>query len=323
MILALVEHDGGAPEETSLEALALARELADAEDRALAAVAFGDGAAALADVLGAHGVAELHHVAHDRLERYAPDAWAESVVQLADDRGAATIVGPGTDRGHDVLARVGAKLDAPLATNCLEVEVDDGAYELRRNRWGGSLIEHARLEGERKLLTAAEHEFPAEPASSATEPTVSAFEPDLEDAHLAVQLDRVETGDEEGIPLGEARVVVGGGRGVGSAEDYDQLEELAELLGGTVGASRAAVNEGWRPHDDQVGQTGAKISPDVYIACGISGAVQHMVGCKGADSILAINTDSEAAIVQKADWAVVADLHEVVPALNEALREAD
>lgn len=323
MILALVEHDEGTPEEASLESLAMARELATAEGDSLEAVAFGDEADALGDELGEYGVEAVHSVAHDRLERYAPDAWAESVVQLASEREAETITAPGTDRGREVLARVGASLDAPMATNCLAVDVaDDGAYELRRNRWGGSLIEHARLEGEHRLLTAAEHEFPIEPAASPTEPTVSSFEPDLEDDRFAVRVDRVEAGDEEGIPLGEARVVVGGGRGVGSAEDYDQLEELAELLGGTVGASRAAVNEGWRPHDDQVGQTGAKISPDVYIACGISGAVQHMVGCKGADTLLAINTDPEAAIVQKADWAVIGDLHEVVPKLNEAVRDA-
>ncbi|MDG5820482.1 electron transfer flavoprotein subunit alpha/FixB family protein [Natronococcus sp. A-GB7] len=323
MILALVEHDGGTPEELSLEGLAMARKLSTAEGQPLEAVAFGDEADALGDELGEYGVETVHCVAHDRLERYAPDAWAESVVQLASRREAETITAPGTDRSREVLARVGASLDAPLATNCLAVDVaDDGAYELRRNRWGGSLIEHARLTGEHKLLTAAEHEFPIEPAASPTEPSVSTVEPDLEDDLFTVQVDRVESGDEEGIPLGEARVVVGGGRGVGSAEDYDQLEELAELLGGTVGASRAAVNEGWRPHDDQVGQTGAKISPDVYIACGISGAVQHMVGCKGADTLLAINTDSEAAIVQKADWAVIGDLHEVVPELNETLRDA-
>jgi electron transfer flavoprotein alpha subunit len=125
------------------------------------------------------------------------------------------------------------------------------------------------------------------------------------------------------VPLGEARVVVGGGRGVGRAEDFDQLEELADALGGALGASRAAVNEGWRPHDDQIGLTGAKISPDIYIPCGISGAVQHMVGCKGAANILAVNTDPEAAIIQKADYAVIGDLHEVVPALTEAVREAE
>jgi len=322
MILALVEHESGLPDDVSLESLSLARTLATAEGTELAAAVFGDEGAALADELGAYGVEEIHHVTHEDLEGYAPEAWGESVAQLADDLEAGTVVVPGTDRGHEVAAHAGATLDAPMAANCVAVDVgDDGAYELERHRWGGSLLEHARLEGDRKLVSAAKHEFPVEPADEETNPTVVTFSPSLEAEHLRVRVDRVESGDEEGIPLGEARVVVGGGRGVGGPDDYDQLEELADLLGGTVGASRAAINEGWRPHDDQVGQTGAKISPDIYIACGISGAVQHMVGCKGAETILAVNTDPEAAIIQKADWAVVGDLHEVVPELNDAIRE--
>lgn len=150
---------------------------------------------------------------------------------------------------------------------------------------------------------------------------MEAFTPALDDSHLRVRVERVEESDVEGVPLGEARVVVGGGRGVGGPEDFDKLEELADLLGGAVGSSRAAVNEGWRPHDDQIGLTGAKISPDIYIACGISGAVQHMVGCKGSENIIAINTDPEAAIMQNGDYAVIGDLHEVVPALCDAIRK--
>ncbi|MDS0476180.1 electron transfer flavoprotein subunit alpha/FixB family protein [Natrinema sp. 1APR25-10V2] len=324
MILAFVEHDSGVADELSLESLTMARELAAAEGTSLCAVVFSDEGAALADELGRYGVEELHRVTHDRLDGYAPQAWGESVSQLVSELGAAAVTAPETDRGHEVLANVGAALDAPMAASCIDIDVSDGgeAYELRRHRWGGSLIEHARLEGETKLVSAAEREYPVEEAASTTEPAVSEFTPSLDDSHLRVRVERVETTDEEGIPLGEARVVVGGGRGVGGPEDYDELEELADLLGGTVGASRAAINEGWRPHDDQIGLTGAKISPDIYIACGISGAVQHMVGCKGADTILAINTDSEAAIIQKADYAVIGDLHEVVPELSDAIREA-
>lgn len=324
MILGFVEHESGVPEETSLEMLTMARDLAVAEETELGAVVFGDEGTALKDELGPYGVDEIYHVTHDRLEGYTPEAWGESVAQLVSELGASTVAAAGTDRGHEMLAHAGTTLDAPMATNCVDVDVTEAGeiYEVRRHRWGGSLVEHARLEGETKLVTAAEHEYPIEEAASTTEPTVSEFTPSLDDSHLRVRVERVETADEEGIPLGEARVVVGGGRGVGGPEGYDKLEELADLLGGTVGASRAAINEGWRPHDDQIGLTGAQISPDVYIACGISGAVQHMVGCKGADKILAINTDSEAAIIQKADYAVIGDLHEVVPELTDAIREA-
>ena len=318
MILSLVEHAGGSPEESSLEALTLARELATATDAALEAVAFGTEATALGEELGEYGVETVHRVADERLDTYAPEAWAESVAQLLDATDPEAVVAPGTDRGQEVLAHVGAKCDLPMAANCLDVEVGE-VYELSRQRWGGSLVEHARLDSNPKLLTAAAHEFSPETVIATAETTVQPFEPTLDESAFRISVDRVEESDETGVSLGEARVVVGGGRGVGGPEDYDKLETLADSLGGTVGASRAAVNEGWRPHDDQIGQTGTKISPDLYVACGISGAVQHMVGCKGADNILAINTDPEAAIMQKADYAVVGDLHEVVPELNDAL----
>ncbi|WP_058991969.1 electron transfer flavoprotein subunit alpha/FixB family protein [Haloarcula sp. CBA1127] len=318
MILTLVEHAGGSPEESSLEALTLARELSTATDASLEAVAFGAESAALREELGDYGIETVHRVADDRLDTYAPEAWAESIAQLLDTTDTDAVVAPGTDRGQEVLAHVGAKCDLPMAANCLDVEAGD-VYELSRQRWGGSLVEHARLDGDPKLLTAAPHEFSPETVTATAETAVQPFEPSLEESAFRVTVDRVEESGETGVSLGEARVVVGGGRGVGSPEDYDKLETLAESLSGTVGASRAAVNEGWRPHDDQIGQTGTKISPDLYVACGISGAVQHMVGCKGADNILAINTDPEAAIMQKADYAVVGDLHEVVPELNDAL----
>ena len=318
MILGFVEQSGGEPLDASLEMLTFARDLAS-DSEPLDVVAFGTEGADLADHLGDYGVDEVHHVTHDRLDAYAPEAWGESVAQLVAELDPEAVVAPGTDRGHEVLTHAGAGLDLPMAANCTDVDTGE-VYELTRYRWGGSLLEHARLDAETKLLTAAEHEHPIETIESPTESSSREFEPSLEDSHFRVQVDRLEESDAEGVPLGEARVVVGGGRGVGG-ENYDDLEELADLLGGAVGASRAAVNEGWRAHDDQIGLTGAKISPDLYVACGISGAVQHMVGCKGADRILAINTDPEAAIMQKSDYVVVGDLHEVVPALNEAIRE--
>jgi electron transfer flavoprotein alpha subunit len=319
-VLAFVEHEGGAPDELSLEALTLARGVAAGTGSVLGAVAFGAEGAGVAEHLGAYGVEEVHHVTHGALDGYAPAAWGEGLAALVEDLDVEAVVAPGSDRGHEVLTHAAATHDLPMAAGCTEVDPAGDAYGIERQRWGGSLLEHARLEAPTKLLTAAAHEHPVEEAAEATDPAVESFEPDLPESALGVTLDRTEESDIEGVPLGEARVVVGGGRGVGGPDGYGQLEELADLLGGAVGASRAAVNEGWRPHDDQIGLTGTKISPDIYIACGISGAVQHMVGCKGASNILAINTDPEAAIMQKAEYGVVGDLHEVVPALNDAIR---
>ena len=320
MILAFVEHEGGIPEDTSLEMLTLAREVADGTDAPLEAVVFGDEGAAVSEAVGEYDVGAVHAVSHDDLDVYAPEAWAEAVSRLVSELDPEAVLAPGSDRGHEVLSHAAAKLDLPMAANCMDVEVGD-AYEVTRQRWGGTLIEHARLSGETKLLTAAPNEVSAEPAADGTEAAVQDFTPELDESDLRVRISSIEESDEEGIPLGEARVVVSGGRGVGSPEGFDKLEELADLLGAAIGSSRAAVNEGWRSHDDQIGQTGTKISPKLYIPCGISGAVQHMVGCKGAENILAINTDPEAAIIQKAEYAVIGDLHEVVPELNEAIRK--
>ena len=143
----------------------------------------------------------------------------------------------------------------------------------------------------------------------------------MSDKDFRVQVNEIEEPDSDKISLSDARLVVGGGRGVGSAEGFASIEALAERLGGAVGASRAVTNLGWRSHADQVGQTGTRIAADLYIACGISGAIQHMVGCKGAKKLLAINTDPDAPIVAKADYAVIGDLHEVVPAINTILAE--
>lgn len=318
MILSFVEHDGDAIAEESLEAMTVARALAEETDGALAAVAIGleDSPA----VLGEYGVETVYALEGDGLDTYAPEAWAAGIDQVIDRTDPEAVIAAGIERGQELLARVGAMRNIAFAANCNEVTPGE-PYSLIRQRWGGSLLEEATLDDDPKLLSTTPHEVAARPAQEGTDPEVESVTVDLSDVDVRVTLDRIEEADIEGIPLGEARVVVGGGRGVGSGEDFAILEELADELGGTVGSSRAAVNEGWRPHDDQIGLTGAKISPELYIPCGISGAVQHWVGAKGSEHVLAINTDPEAAVVQKSDWAVIGDLHEVVPAITEALRQ--
>jgi electron transfer flavoprotein alpha subunit len=316
MVLTLVEHDNGEVDDVSLETLTLARDVAEQAGESLEAIAFGAEAEGVADDVGAYGADIVHVVDDGDLDDYAPEAYARAVVQCAEETGTEAVVAPGSDRGAETLAHVASKLDESMAAEVTDVEVGD-AYEITRQRWGGTLIEHAKLTADTNVLTVAPNEVsPSETGDGAAD--VNAFSPELEDGDLRVQLSRVEESDIEGVPLGEARVVVSGGRGTDG--DFSAIEDLAEHIpNSAVGSSRAAVNEGWRPHDDQVGQTGNKIAPDIYIPCGISGAVQHMVGCKGAETILAVNTDPEAAIIQKADWAVVADLHEVVPAVTEEL----
>jgi electron transfer flavoprotein alpha subunit len=284
-------------DELAQQALTFAR----GYDGEVDAIAFGSAPAVT-------GVRTLHVAEIDG--GYAPQAWARAIASLAPT----TVVAAGTDRGNEVLAHAAVMLGGVFAANVVRASGD----EVTRQRWGGSLLEEARMHGDVKLMTVAPHAVAIEPADG--QPAVESFAPQLQPEDLAAQVvDRVETATG-GISLADAPVVVSGGRGVGSAEGFAPLEELAGLLGAAVGCSRAVTMAGWRPHTDQVGQTGTKISPELYIPCGISGATQHMAGCKGAKKLLAINSDPDAPIMTTADYAVVGDVLEIVPAITAELR---
>jgi len=319
MILGLIEHDRGALNSLSLQMLTLGRRLASELKVPLHAIAIGSEAQALAGELAAYGASTLHLAQDDRLDDYAPAAWAQCVAEIMGASGAQMVLAAGSERGQEVMAHVAAKTDLPLAANCTDVRPGD-PFEVTRLRWGGSLLEDAALVGEVKLLTVAPHAVTAQEAPEHGQQEVTIFSPTLSENDLRVRIvSRVEP-DRSKISLGDARVVIGGGRGVGSAEGFQQLQEVADLLGGTVGCSRAVTSLGWRPHADQVGQTGTRIAPDVYLACGISGAIQHMVGCKSARCIVAINKDPEAPIMTQADYVVVGDVQQIVPALRDEIK---
>ncbi|MCA9930781.1 MAG: electron transfer flavoprotein subunit alpha/FixB family protein [Anaerolineales bacterium] len=320
MILGLIEHDRGTLNSHTLEMLTLARGLAELLDCPLAAIIVGENGRSLAPDLAAHGVSKVYLVQHERLDDYAPEAWAESIVQLIGTAQPQVVTAVGTERGNEVMAHVAARMNLPLAANCLEVHPGD-SYEMTRVCWGGSLLEEVRLSGELKLFTVAPFVIPVTETAVSGEIPVETVTPSLSEKDFRGRIvDRVEAASDK-VSLTDARVVVGGGRGVGSKDGFASLEALAELMGGAVGASRAVTNLGWRTHADQIGQTGTRIAPHLYIACGVSGAIQHMVGCKGAKHILAINTDPEAPIIAKADYAIIGDLHEVVPALIAGINE--
>jgi electron transfer flavoprotein alpha subunit len=321
-VLVVVEHGPEGVDELSLQALTFARSLNTDEDsiHALAAeppsVNLTQG---LETLLGAQGVSTLHVAEHDVFGSYAPVAVARAAAELAEHLAPAAIVATGSERGNEVLAHVGAILGLPFAANCIEATPGE-PMNVTRLRWGGSLLEEAEIHGAPALLTVAPHAVTAEATADASPATVESFTPSLSDADLLVRVTERTQAESGGVSLAEAKVVVSCGRGADSAEGFAIIEELAGLLGGAVGCSRAVTMAGWRPHTDQVGQTGTKIAPDIYIACGISGATQHMAGCKGAKSILAINTDPDAPILGSADYAVIGDLHEVVPAISAELR---
>ena len=241
------------------------------------------------------------------------------MAQLAGSLAPSLVVAAGTDRGQEVIAYAATMSDAPMAANCVEVRPGD-PFEVTRQRWGGSLLEDARLDGVPRFLTIAEHVSQPEVLAVPVQVLVEPFVPTLTGSDLRVRVVARVAPEAGRVSLADARVVVGGGRGVGGAEAFSELEELAGLLHGAVGVSRVVTSAGWRPHSQQVGQTGTRIAPDIYIACGISGAIQHIVGCKAAKSILVINTDREAPIMSRAAYAVIGDLHAVVPAISAEIR---
>jgi electron transfer flavoprotein alpha subunit len=323
-VLCLAERDGDSVAASSVSALALARGLAAASAAKVTAVVFGAGP--VPAELSNCGAAEVCQVVSAELTGYAPAAWASALRQLADARQARAVIAAGTDRGAEVLAHLGAMTGLPVAANCTSAEpATAGSWNLVRQRWAGSVLEDAVLEAPIALLTVAADVIRVDdPAPAALlaggEPALSSFSPDLEADDLRVQA-RESAERAAGASLATARVVVGGGRGVGGPDGFAALEELAMLLGGVVGVSRVVTSAGWRPHRQQVGQTGTKISPELYLACGISGAIQHMAGCLSARHIVAVNTDTEAPIISRADYAVIADLHELIPALITAIKD--
>jgi electron transfer flavoprotein alpha subunit len=309
VILVIVEHDRGTMSPATWEALAAARQLGEVH-----ALTIGAAADALVEQIGAFGASTVHQVHDDLLGDYGPEAWGEAVAQAVTALSPEIVLATGTDRGNEVMAHAAARLDLPMVANVVEF----GDDSIVRVRWGGSLLERCSLDSSIRLLTVAHHAFPAEESPVAATAASLAVQLDPTLGRTLVR-DRVERA--AGVTLATAPVVVSGGRGVGSAEGFAPLQDLATALGGVVGCSRAVTNNGWRNHTDQVGQTGTRIAPDIYIACGISGAIQHWVGAMASKKILAINIDPEANMVTKADYAVIGDLHQVVPAITaEVLR---
>jgi electron transfer flavoprotein alpha subunit len=316
-VLCLVELDGTGAADASLRALTFAREVAGPGGQ-LAAVVFGEAPAG--EALAAYGVTDAYVTGPGQVAGYAPLAWARVLAGLAGQTGADAVLAAGTDRGSEVMAHLGALTGLPLAANCVSAtRAGPGSWQIVRQRWAGLLLEDAELESSPALATVATDTVAPAPADAPTALTVHAHQPELADGDLAVRAAESAT-RSGGVSLATARVVVGGGRGVGGPDGFAPLEELAALLGGVVGVSRVVTSEGWRPHRQQVGQTGTKITPELYLACGISGAIQHIAGCASAKHIVAVNSDAAAPILSHAEYAVIGDLHKVIPALVAAIK---
>jgi electron transfer flavoprotein alpha subunit len=313
-VLVLVETDEQGAIEVSQETLTFARSF----DGALHAVVLGASPAGLLDQLGKYGVEVVHHADGDAFTSYAAAAWAAAVVTAAAD--ASVVTAAGTSRGNEVLAHVAVRLGVTMAANVVAVDSTDPLV-VSRQVLGGAAMEELPLADPVAVLTVAGHACEAQPAPAATSPSEVRLDLAVSADDLRARVVRTEPGEpDESGNLKSARVVVGAGRGAGSADGFNDLIELADLLDGALGVSRVVTSLGWRPHHEQVGQTGSRVTPDLYLACGISGAIQHWAGMSSSKTIIAINNDPDAPMVTKAHYAVIGDMHEIVPAINDELR---
>ncbi|SDS74340.1 electron transfer flavoprotein alpha subunit apoprotein [Nocardioides scoriae] len=321
MIVVYVETTGGVVAEVSLEALTLARSLAQAGGGipvdALVAGPIGD---SVPKELAEAGVRTVLHAGSPDFDAFSGAAAASAVLAAREATRAVVLLAGGTNRGNEVMARVATRLDVAMAPNVVAFG-GLSPFTVTRQVVGGAAFEEVRLSQRPAVFTVAGHAVEAATADQAGPATLTPLEVELSPADLVVRAVSTEPVDTDGADsLKSARVVVGAGRGAGGPEGFADVSELAELLGGQLGVSRVVTSLGWRPHHEQVGQTGSRIAPEVYLPCGISGAIQHWAGCASSKVIVAINTDPDAPMMTKATYAVVGDMHEVVPAINEEIR---
>ncbi len=320
-MLVLIDHSDDKPRKVSLQMLTKARELAEITGDTVAAVWFGPGGADAAATLGAHGAGKLYHWDSPDAYGYVTLPQVEALEYLIDTSEADTLLFASTSHVKDVAARLAIRMDAGVITDVSGIELaEDGRWVATKEVFGGEVITRSTFaEGKLSFIGVASNAFPAEQSGGGT-PELEAVDIDLsEEAKAATVVEVEKVGGADRPDIGEAAVVVAGGRGLGDESGFELMEQLADLMGAGVGASRAATDAGWYPHRYQIGQTGRSISPTLYLGSGISGAIQHRAGMQTSQNIVAINKDGEAPIFQIADFGVVGDLYKVVPKLVEEL----
>ncbi len=314
-VLVVAEQNEGRFRKVTYEALSAGRTIAESTGGQLCALVLGSGVSAIASEAAEYGAVRTLVVDDAALADYTTEAYTDVVAGVTGSLNASIILLGATSQGKDLAARLSARLNAALATDCIAIDHQNGQTIARRAMYGGKILADVELTGAPVIAAVRPNTMTAsrKPAAGNVE-TIAVPVTAPKARVIGKQLD---TGKVE---LTEADVVVSGGRGMGGA-DYSVLEALADVLGGAVGASRSAVDEGWRSAADQVGQTGKTVSPTLYIACGISGAIQHLAGMSSSKVIVAVNKDPEAPIFTKADYGIVANLFEAVPLMTEAIKK--
>jgi electron transfer flavoprotein alpha subunit len=315
-ILVLVDHADGAVRKTTGELLTLARRLG-----VPSAVFFGTGVEAAQETLGRYGAQQVYAVDAPELDDYLVVAKVQALEQLVERIRPAALLLPSSSEGKEIAGRLAVRLGSGLITDAIDVQPGDGGPRTTQSAFAGNFTVEAAVTQGMPIITVKANAVTPEPAPVAT--TLDKFDATFADFTSATRIVERQPRQKTGRPdLGEAAIVVAGGRGTGG--DFGPVEAFADALGGAVGASRAAVDSGWYPHAFQVGQTGKTVSPQLYVACGISGAIQHRAGMQTSKTIVAINKDAEAPIFEMADYGVVGDLHSVLKtATEEVLKRKD
>jgi electron transfer flavoprotein alpha subunit len=314
-VFAITEQRDGELRKVSLEAVSEGRRVADGLGTDLTAVVLGTAVEGLAEELKKYGPDKIWVADDPALADYTTDAYTNILADLIRSADPAVIILGASAQGKDLAGRLSARLDAGVAMDCIALKLDNGSLTYTRPMFGGKIIADVEIEGAPQIVAIRPNVMDITEASkdsSIDKPAVQVGE-----VKTTIIEKTMDTGDK--VELTEADIIVSGGRGTGG--EYAAIEALADELGAAVGASRSAVDEGWRPHSDQVGQTGKTVSPTLYVACGISGAIQHLAGMSTSKYIVAINKDQEAPIFSKADVGIAGDLFEVVPAITEEVKK--
>jgi electron transfer flavoprotein alpha subunit len=318
VILTFAEAKDGKLRRASLETLSEARRLAGSLGGAsVASILIGPGSSSLAGELAAYGADRVVVFEDAALGSYATEAWARAVAQVASETKPSAILFPFTATGKDLAPRVAAKLDAGLASDCVRLEVKNGRLVARRPIYAGKAYASVEWQGEPQLASLRPNVFPLGEKDAARKAEVVKGQVDATSRAKVVSAAAASQGK---VQLTEAQIIVSGGRGLKGPENFHLVEELADALGAAVGASRAVVDAGWVDHQMQVGQTGKTVSPTLYVACGISGAIQHLAGMSTSKYIVAVNKDPDAPIFKVANYGILGDVFEVLPKLTEAAK---
>jgi electron transfer flavoprotein alpha subunit len=299
----------------SFETVSEGRRVADGLGTELTAVVLGSGIDGLAEELKKYGPDKILVGDDPALADYTTDAYTNVLVEFIQSSDPAVIITGASAQGKDLSGRLAARLDAGVAMDCVEIKLDNGDLTYTRPMFGGKIVANVEIEGSPQIVAIRPNVMSI--TENSKEGSIEKPAVQVGDVRTKVVEMKMETGDK--VELTEADIIVSGGRGTGG--DYAAIEALANALGAAVGASRSAVDEGWRPHSDQVGQTGKTVSPNLYVACGISGAIQHLAGMSTSKYIVAINKDAEAPIFSKADLGIAGDLFEIVPAFTEEVKK--